>query len=207
MENQQEKPSSKGVWAILIIIVAAIAIVVWNLGSIDNADEIAKVMQEEKNKREGLENQISNATETQETLVAYRELESYVKSGQTWKNIVVPVGTIEKDLISLAKDIHKKDASGRYHIFDDDAKFQEYKNWDINYGKVKDRDGKAKQIDQCLDIAYCRTLIQQEKYAFPFPEAWGNKHEIAMINEMIDLKTRTVKWQLTSPLGEKISDL
>jgi hypothetical protein len=49
MENQQNNSSNKVAWIVLIIIVSVIAVIVWNLGPMDNAEEIAKVMQEEKN--------------------------------------------------------------------------------------------------------------------------------------------------------------
>lgn len=137
--------------------------------------------------------------------VEYKELKNYVKSGKTWRNIVIPPKTSREDLITLAKVLHSKDSKSYFHIFDDDAKFEEYMNWDINYGKVKDKDGKVKTIDKCSDVAYCQTLIQQEKYAFPFPKAWGDKHDIAIINEMFSGATPT--WKLSTPLGEEISNL
>lgn len=138
-------------------------------------------------------------------LVEYRELQNYEKAGKTWKNIVIPSGTSQKDLIALAKELHKKDTKSYFHIFDDDAKFQEYMDWDINYGKVKDKDGKNKTIDQCLDIAYCQKLVQQQKYAYPFPEEWDNKHDIAIINEM--LGSGGLKWKLSTSSGIEISSL
>lgn len=137
--------------------------------------------------------------------VAYKELASYTKSGKNWRNITIPLKTSNEDLIALAKELHTKDSKSYFHIFDDDAKFQEYMDWDINYGKVKDKDGKIKQIDQCSDVVYCRTLVQQGKYAFPFPEAWGNKHDIAIINEVFD--GGSLKWKLSNPLGTEISSL
>jgi len=147
------------------------------------------------------------AETVQEKVVAYKELKNYEKSGNTWRSIVIPPKTSQADLIALAKDLHKKDAKSYFHIFDDDAKFQEYMDWDINYGKVKDKDGKVKTIDQCPDTNYCLTLVQQQEYAYPFPEAWSDKHEIAMINEMLDISSGTMKWKLSSPLGLEISIL
>ncbi len=139
--------------------------------------------------------------------IAFKELTSYEKSGSTWRNIVISPEASQEDLVMLAKELHTKDPQSYFHIFDDDAEFQEYMDWDINYGKVKDKDGKVKQIDQCLNIAYCRTLIQQGKYAFPFPEAWGNKHEIAIINKMLNTNNMDSKWKLSDPFGVEISNL
>lgn len=139
--------------------------------------------------------------------VKYKELTSYDKAGKTWRNIAIPSGTSQKDLIALAKELHAKDTKSYFHIFDDEAKFKEFMDWDINYGKVRDKDGKAKQIEQCSDIAYCRTLVQQGKDAFPFPEAWATKHKIAIINEMMDTNSGNPKWKLSSPLGEEMSSL
>ncbi|MGK2848694.1 MAG: hypothetical protein ACSLEX_01350 [Minisyncoccota bacterium] len=141
-----------------------------------------------------------------EAVIAYKNLETYDKSGQEWKNIMIPAETSQEDLIKLAKQIHKKDPNGNYHIFNDDAKFQQYKDWDINYGKVKDTDGKVKTIDECLNMEYCRKLIQEGKYAYPYPEEWKS-HEIGLINKMLDFDSKQMKWTLSTPMGEKISDL
>ncbi len=205
-----EKPKKKSYKLVIILLGVVVIILVMLLVIIGNAMEDA-----EKNKSEAVqkteiskqeENKASGET-AQEKVVAYRELKSYEKSGKTWKSVVIPPKTSQADLIALARELHRKDSKSYFHIFDDDAKFQEYMDWDINYGKVRDKDGKVKTIDQCLDTNYCRTLVQQQKYAYPFPEAWSDKHEIAMINEMLDISGGTMKWKLSSPLGIEIAGL
>ncbi len=171
-----------------------------------NSGNNQKEIKKEQPKETVQNNNVQQVIEsTQKKIVEYKELASYEKSGKIWKNVVIPSGTSQEDLIAFAKELHKKDSKSYFHIFDDDAKFQEYMDWDINYGKVRDKDGKIKTIDQCSDITYCRTLVQQRKYPFPFPEEWGDKHEIAIINEMFD--RGGLKWKLSSPLGIEISSL
>lgn len=90
----------------------------------------------------------------------------------------MPVGISREDLIELAKDIHQKDPQSCYHIFDDDAQFEQFKNWDVNYPDP----------------------------AFPFPEEWAEKHHIA--NTQLMAETGGVKWGLYDGLGaEKIAPL
>ena len=148
---------------------------------------------------------VNNSLKTES--VKYEELESYEKSGKTWGNIIIPENTSQEDLITLAKYLHKQYPKNYFHIFDDEAKFEEFMNWDINYGKVIDTDGKTKTIDKCTDITYCRNLIKQEKYAYPLPKEWSDTHEIAIINEIFNSKYKSMKWVLSTPMGTKISDL
>lgn len=73
-------------------------------------------------------------------------------------------------------------------------------NWDINYYKVKDKDGKIKHASECLDIDYCLDLMKSSKNPFPFPKEWEQEHNVALV-------TRTFKkfgsngkewqWQIT----------
>lgn len=203
MENQNQVEAQpklkikwyKRAWMLPVYIFGTIIVLAIIFGD-DSSNSKKEAPKEQPN--ETAQN-IGQATEKK--LVEYKELQSYEKSGKTWRNIIIPSGTSQENLISLAKDLHKKDSKNYFHIFDDDAKFQEYMDWDINYGKVKDKDGKIKTIDQCLDIAYCQSLVKQQKYAYPFPEEWGNKHDIAIINEMLG------KWKLSTPLGVEISSL
>lgn len=150
--------------------------------------------------------QMTAQSQESEPVIAYKSLGTYDKSGQEWKNLMIPAETSQDDLIKLAKQIHKEDPDGNYHIFNDDAKYQQYKDWDINYGKVKDTDGKVKTLNECLDIEYCRKLIQEGKYAYPYPEEWAS-HEVGLINKMFDSDSKQMKWLLSTPMGEKISDL
>lgn len=196
---QKDNNAKKNI-KILLALVFVLAIM---FIAVPNSDDNKKMnVQEEAI----IENKVPETTEVmQRKLVAYTELKSYEKSGYTWRNITVPLETSNEDLIALAKDLHVKDPVSYFHIFDDASKFQEYMNWDINYGKIRDKDGKIKNIDQCLDILYCRTLVQQGKEAFPFPESWATKHELAIINEMMD--TGGLKWKLSDPFGIEISNL
>lgn len=205
--NENKKESSfKKILLAVIIAVGAFSILLVVIGN--SMDEVEKKKNEAVVQPAETPKQETAPIETaQEKIVSYRELKSYEKSGKTWKSIVIPPKTSQADLIALAKDLHKKDAKSYFHIFDDDAKFQEYMDWDINYGKVRDKDGKVKTIDQCSDMNYCQSLVQQQKYAYPFPEAWSDKHEIAMINEMLDISSGMMKWKLSSPLGIEIVGL
>lgn len=185
--------------AVFVFLMIAISI------SVDDAKK--REVTENANVPQALQENNSGQQTAPSVSVKFKELKSYAKSGKTWRNIVIPSGTSQKDLIALAKELHAKDAKSSFHIFDDDAKFQEYMDWDINYGRIKDTDGKIKQIDQCLDVDYCRTLIQQEKYAFPFPEAWDKKHNIGMINQMFDTTSGKLEWKLMDSLGTGLSNL
>lgn len=145
------------------------------------------------------------AVTMQNNIVDYKELESYEKGGKIWKNIVVPSNASVDEIEQMARDIHIKDPKSSYHIFDDDTKFKEFKDWDMNYGKVRDKDGKVKEISECLNVVYCRMLIQQEKYPYPAPRKWMEDHLVVNIQQMMDVNGGGMKWQLIPYLGEGIN--
>ncbi len=60
--------------------------------------------------------------------VQYRELPSYRSSALTWRNILVPARIGRQELIQLARELHRRDPNGFYHIFNDDSQFEEFKN-------------------------------------------------------------------------------
>jgi hypothetical protein len=133
-----------------------------------------------------------------------RELNTYQAGEITWKIILVSPGTTRDALITLAKATHSKDPFGYYRIFDD-AQLQRFIDWDANYGKVYDVDGKIRDVDTCIDPEYCRSQLRQQDLPYPLPEAWANKHHIASIQRVPT--GRTFTWQLVSGQGEKIADL
>lgn len=137
--------------------------------------------------------------------LSFSEQASYLKDGQIWKMIVFSRKPNNDEIINAAKELHTKQGSTYFHLFDEGSKLEEYKNWDLHYGEVIDKDGVAKRFDVCVDISYCTSLVKAQKYAFPAPEEWMNAHELGMINEMGT--ENGPKWRLSTPLGEKISDL
>jgi len=208
-EEEPKKKSYKLIVALLGIVAVVFVVLLVIIGNaMDDAEKNQNATIQKVETPKQAENKEATSSETaQAKVVAYKELKSYEKAGKTWKSVAIPPKTSQADVIVLATELHKKDAKSYFHIFDDDAKVQEYIDWDLNYGKVRDRDGEVKTIDQCSDMNYCRTLVQQQKYAYPFPEAWSDKHEIAMINEMLDISSGGMKWKLSSPLGIEIAEL
>lgn len=143
----------------------------------------------------------SHTTPKQEEQVSYKEVKSYKKGNDTWKMIVFTKKPTNDELIKVAKELHSKDKTSNFHLFDSDEKVQEYIDWDINYGKVKDKDGKVKLPTECSNVDYCLNLVKQQQYAYTCPESWVNEHELGLINQMAG------NWQLSTSYGEKISDL
>lgn len=137
--------------------------------------------------------------------VTYREATSWEKSGKTWRAIVFAKKPSNEELIKIAKELHAKNKTDYYNFFDDDAKLEEFKNWDVNYGKVRDRDGQAKLATECSDIPYCVNLQKNGQDAFPYPKEWADAHELAMMNEMFS--GGAMRWELTSSKFEKLSDI
>lgn len=137
--------------------------------------------------------------------LTYSEATSYQKTGKTWKMVVFSRKPTNDELKKAAIELHSKDKSSYFTLFDDNGKIEEYKNWDINYGKVRDKDGKAKLATDCIDIAYCVDLVSKNQEAYPLPKEWADQHEVGLINEMYS--NGSMKWQLSTSLGEKLSDL
>lgn len=183
-------------WAIIVFIL---------IGMIGSCSQTAtKTSKPSDNQKENTattnnDSQANNSEKNEE--ISYSEVKSYQKDGNTWKMIVFARKPTNEELIKIAKELHSKDKNSYYHLFDNNEKIQEYIDWDINYGKVKDKNGNIKQPTECNDINYCLDLVKQQEYAYKFPESWANEHELGMINEMMK------NWQLSTPSGEKISDL
>jgi hypothetical protein len=98
--------------------------------------------------------------------VPFRELESYVKAGVTWRNIVVDPDIKKGPLCTLAGELHAAFPTTRVRIFTDDKRFNEYMRWDLHYPDP----------------------------AFPSPNEWTDKHLVGIINRMMD--DGKMRWQL-----------
>ncbi len=149
--------------------------------------------------------QTSTPTNTPITALSYREVKSYQQTGQTWKMIVFSRKPTDDELKNAAREMHSKDKSSYFHLFDSDEKIQEYIDWDLNYGKVRDKDGQVKLPPDCKDISYCMNLVKNQDYAYKAPEDWMKQHELGLINEMGT--SNGPQWQLSTPLGETITSL
>lgn len=112
-----------------------------------------------------------------EPAVTFNEVGSYQKAGETWSLVALSRTPTQEELKGVAKELHKKDTSKNYNIFDDNEKIEEYKNWDINYPSKK----------------------------YEYPEAWTNAHLVGMINQMYS--NGSMNWQLSNMDGQKIIDL
>jgi len=102
-----------------------------------------------------------------------KELGSYEKNGQTWRNLLVKPGIDAQSLLALAQKLHKQSPATRFRIFDDDAQFAEYLDWDKNYPN-----------NNAL-----------------YPETWAAEHLVAMINIVTPIG-KPGKWQLVKSSGE-----
>ena len=78
-------------------------------------------------------------------------------------------------LTALARRLHAEDPRSSFRIFTDgnEEQFRRFMLWDIHYAK-------------------------DDSARYPYPEAWGNRHDIAMINEFGDRGPRglTLCWRL-----------
>jgi hypothetical protein len=80
--------------------------------------------------------------------------------------VVVKRRPSDPELITLARQLHRLYPSDSINIFDDDTKLKAYRDWTLNYPSK----------------------------AYPYPEAWVNKHHVAMVNKMFDAGRG--RWQL-----------
>ncbi len=62
----------------------------------------------------------------------YKELRAYRASGQVWRNILIPKKLSKNQIIILAKELHKADATSSFNILDDDSQFEEFVNGETN---------------------------------------------------------------------------
>ncbi len=107
----------------------------------------------------------------------FKRLGSYNAGGKKWVNVLVQADTTERQLIKLAKRLHKENPNAFFHIFDDDSKIKEYVDWDRNYPNSN----------------------------YPFPEKWVLKHFRGNIRKMFI--RGGLQWQLTDQYGSEISVL
>ena len=108
--------------------------------------------------------------------IDYKELSRWQQDDKTWVAIKITPGMDMPTLTALALQLREKDVTARYHIFDDDAEIQQFKDSDMNYGDDK----------------------------FPYPEAWANKHHIAIINLMF-LGSNKSEWQLVPDADDSVA--
>jgi len=85
----------------------------------------------------------------------YRELGTYKSFNTTVHCFMVPAGTTLESLLPLARKLHSKHPSRMLRFFDDDAKYDEYANWDMH-----------------------------QSSQFPCPEEWTAAHYIAIVVAM-----------------------
>ena len=88
--------------------------------------------------------------------VAYTKLGSWMKYDHLWIAVRIKPGITQSDLLRLAFKLRTNDPTARYHIFDDDAQFNQYKKWSLS------------------------------ATGGGFPEAWEAAHYVAMINQMLN---------------------
>lgn len=85
-----------------------------------------------------------------------RELPSYAHLGSTWRSVVIPVNTTRETLIIIARELHRLHPDSPIYIFDDDAKFEQFRL--------------SMQHDS-----------KPEEDQYPFPEQWVREHYLATI--------------------------
>lgn len=109
---------------------------------------------------------IPTAIDPESVPVEIRELPSYRKAGQNWRNIVVPPGIERESLIALATELHRQDSESSFRFFDDDEHFNAFQVWDEHYPDPN----------------------------YPSPEEWTERHYLAMLNPMGTREG--LQWQL-----------
>lgn len=100
--------------------------------------------------------------------VKFKELKSYQFGGVVWRSIVIPPNLEKEKLIALAHYLHQSASTTSFRIFDDDNE-KEYKK-------------------------FMESDIHYQDNSYPYPEAWLQKHYIAIINKM--LADGGARWQL-----------
>jgi hypothetical protein len=109
----------------------------------------------------------------------YKFLQSYSRDGRMLRNVLVQPKLERDKLIQLAKFLHASDRETDFRLFDDEAQFQKFMEWDIN----------------------------RPSKAHPYPKAWADKHYIGDISLKNIPRTQNSGWQLTDPAGNIISTL
>lgn len=100
-----------------------------------------------------------------------KELGAYRTGGTTWKNLLIVPGLNDGNLTGLARELHRRDPGSAYRFFDDEAQFQAFMAWDINYPNPR----------------------------YPFPEAWTNRHHVGNVQQM--LEGGRMRWGLWQGAG------
>lgn len=109
--------------------------------------------------------------------VPYSLLPEYVKNGRPLKNILIRPKTDKDSLIQLAKYLHSSSPQANFRIFDDDAQFQKFMGWDVNYPSK----------------------------TYPYPKSWADKHYIGDVS--YKTAGAGGEWQLTDQTGKKLASL
>jgi len=110
-----------------------------------------------------------------------KEFPSYQVMGRRWRNIVVSPDNSMEALTALAKRLHAEDPKSSFEFF---------------------TDGDAQQFRRYMRWATRPTRSNPAQY--PYPEAWAERHSIAMAQElMVDLR-RGWRWQLTIMNGRGV---
>ena len=183
-EQQPTKRNSScrnfGCIGLMVLALIFIAIGSMNDSSTDIANNDT---QKTESKALSTEEQTGNeaATESLPSDLTYEEVTSWEKLGKTWHAILFSRKPTDNELINIARDLHSKNNTYYYNLFDDDEKLEEFKDWDVNYSKTTD------------------------KNAFPYPEEWAETHDLGLINEVYS--SGGLKWRLSDSYGFKIIDL
>jgi hypothetical protein len=117
-----------------------------------------------------------------EMLADYTKYSGYDGGNVLWKVAIIPKGTSQDGLVSIAKQLARAYPKKRIRIFDDKAKVKQFIQRDIWFN---DQSGKAKEV--------------------PFPEQWVVKHHIANIIDRSDMAIN--HWQLVTRYGKHIAFL
>jgi hypothetical protein len=125
---------------------------------------------------------VGMAPETPEAPVV-GEFPSYQKAGRHWRNVVIAPDPSIEALTALAQRLHAEDPKSSFWLFTDGnaQQFRRLMLWDLHSGKP--------------DTA-----------RYPYPEAWANRHRIAMINEFVGRGTRgsAFCWKLQVNRGSSV---
>lgn len=104
-------------------------------------------------------------------------LPEYAKNGHPLKNVLIRPKTDKDSLIQLARYLHSSNPQANFRIFDDDAQFQKFMDWDVNYPNK----------------------------AYPYPKSWADKHYVGDVS--YKMASAGGEWQLTDPTGKKLASL
>jgi hypothetical protein len=122
------------------------------------------------------------APETPEAPVV-GEFPSYQKAGRHWRNVVIAPDPGIDALTALAQRLHAEDPKSSFWLFTDGnaQQFRRLMLWDLHAGKP--------------DTA-----------RYPYPDAWANRHRIAMIKEFVGRGTRgpAFCWKLQVNRGSSV---